>query len=71
VLITDAWQDKGIGSILTDYCMEIAEHWGVKHIIAQTTTDNQRMLAVFKKRDFEIETDSSTSMVEVCKALND
>lgn len=24
ILVTDAWQDKGFGSILTDYCIEIA-----------------------------------------------
>ncbi|MDZ7375075.1 MAG: bifunctional acetate--CoA ligase family protein/GNAT family N-acetyltransferase, partial [candidate division KSB1 bacterium] len=44
VLVTDAWQDKGLGSLLTDYCIEIAQSWGVKKIVAQTTTDNPRMI---------------------------
>ena len=61
VLITDAWQNKELGSMLTDYCMEIARHWNLKRIVAQTTTDNRPMVAVFQKRNFDIkiETDST------------
>jgi len=70
VLVTDAWQDKGLGSLLTDYCIEIAEHWGVKKIVAQTTTDNPRMIAVFQKRHFSIEIDPSSSLVLAEKVLN-
>ncbi len=69
VLVTDAWQDKGLGSLLTDYCIEIAQHWGVKKIVAQTTTDNPRMIAVFQKRNFSIQIDPSSSLVEVEKIL--
>lgn len=69
VLITDVWQDKGLGSILTDYCMEISKIWGVKRIYAQTTTDNPRMIAVFRKRNFDIQTDPSSSLVDVVKDL--
>jgi acetyltransferase len=69
VLVTDEWQNKGLGSILTDYCMEIAKRWKLKRIAAETTTDNQRMMAVFKKRDFHVKIDSSSSVVEVSKDL--
>lgn len=69
VLVTDAWQDKGLGSLLTDYCIEIARQWGVKKIVAQTTSDNPRMIAVFQKRDFEIKIDPASSLVEVEKKL--
>lgn len=70
VLVTDAWQDKGLGSLLTDYCIEIAQSWGVKKIVAQTTTDNPRMIAVFQKRNFSIEIDPLSSLVEVEKILS-
>lgn len=70
VLITDAWQNKGLGSILTDYCIEISQQWGVKKIVAQTTTDNPRMIAVFRKRGFDIQTDPISSLVEVVKQLH-
>jgi len=69
ILISDLWQNRDIGGILTDYCFEIAKHWGLKKIVAQTTADNQRMISVFQKRGFEIEVDPTSSMVDVVKPL--
>ncbi|MHB8055768.1 MAG: GNAT family N-acetyltransferase [Candidatus Aminicenantales bacterium] len=69
VLVGDAWQDKGLGGVLTDYCLEIARDWGVRKITAVTTADNPRMMAVFKKRDFSIRFDEDGSTVEVEKDL--
>jgi len=69
VLVTDEWQNKGLGSILTDYCMDIAQKWNLKRVVAETTTDNHRMIAVFRKRGFEITTDRTGSLVEVTKEL--
>jgi acetyltransferase len=69
VLIGDAWQEMGLGSILTDYGLEIARDWGIKRFTAVTTSDNQRMLAVFRKRDFTISPDAESSLVEVAKDL--
>ncbi|MDD5088675.1 MAG: GNAT family N-acetyltransferase, partial [bacterium] len=64
VLIVDEWQQRELGSTLTDYCLEIAKHWKLRRVIAQTTTDNSRMLAVFRKRGFH-ETIGDDSTVEV------
>jgi len=69
VLIADAWQKKELGSILTDYCLEIAAKWNLKRIVAQTTTDNSRMISVFKKRGFRI-TIGDDSTVDVVKEIN-
>jgi acetyltransferase len=69
VLIADAWQEKGLGSVLTDYVIELAKDWGIKKFTAVTTSDNQRMLAVFRKRDFTISADAESSLVEVSKNL--
>jgi len=69
VLVQDVWQNKGLGGLLTDYCTEIARSWGVKKIIAYTTTDNPRMIAVFKKRNFEITQDPNSTLVEIKKDL--
>jgi len=41
----------------------------VKKIIAYTTTDNPRMIAVFKKRDFEIRQDPQSTLVEIQKNI--
>jgi acetyltransferase len=70
VLIADAWQNKELGSILTDYCMEIAKRWNLKKIVAQTTAENRPMISVFQKRGFTIEINPSDSTVEVAKEIN-
>ncbi len=69
ILITDAWQNKDLGGMLTDYCFEIAKKWGLKKIVAQTTSDNKRMISVFEKRGFSVEIDPRSSLVEVVKSL--
>jgi acetyltransferase len=70
VLITDAWQNKDLGSILTDYCLEIAEQWKLKRIVAQTTTDNRPMIAVFEKRGFTVTYREGDTTVDVCKEFS-
>jgi len=67
ILITDKWQNKEIGSIITDYCIDIARQWNLKRIYAQTTTDNSRMISVFRKRNFIIRQDKQSSTVDVYK----
>jgi acetyltransferase len=69
ILIVDAWQQKDLGNILTDYCMEIASKWNLKKFIAQTTTDNKKMIAVFRKRGFSVSINERDSTVDVEKSL--
>jgi acetyltransferase len=69
VLVQDAWQNRGLGGLLTDYCSEIARQWGVRTVTAITTTDNPRMIAVFEKRGFRVSRDLESSLVEVAKEL--
>ncbi len=69
VLITDEWQNKGLGGILTDYCIEIAKDWGLELVVAQTTTDNPRMISLFEKRKFELDAGSDDSLVDADKKL--
>ena len=69
VLVQDAWQDKGLGGLMTDTCLGIARDWGVRTVTAITTTDNPRMIAVFEKRGFRIVNDLESSLVEVSKEI--
>ena len=69
ILIEDEWQQKDLGNILTDYCLEISGSWNLKRLVAQTTTDNKRMISVFRKRGFEIRINSQDSTVDVIKEL--
>jgi acetyltransferase len=70
ILIADAWQQKDLGNIITDFCLEVAEKWNLKKIVAQTTTDNKRMISVFQKRDFEVRINNKDSTVDVTKLLS-
>jgi len=54
VIVIDRWQGRGVGGMLTDYCLELAKKWGVKQLVAEVAKDNSRMLAVFRNRGFEI-----------------
>ena len=68
VLVVDAFQHKDLGGILTDYCIEIARGWKLKRVVAQTTTDNRAMIAVFEKRGFTI-VQGDDSAVDVTREL--
>jgi acetyltransferase len=68
VLVSDAWQNRGLGGVLTDTCEEIARGWGLQRMEAQTTADNARMLALFKKRGYTVEPDEE-GLMKVTKEL--
>ncbi|MEI6172731.1 MAG: GNAT family N-acetyltransferase [Bacteroidota bacterium] len=70
ILIVDAWQQKDLGNIITDFCLEVAEQGKLKKIVAQTTTDNKRMISVFQKRGFEVKINNQDSTVDVTKVLS-
>jgi acetyltransferase len=69
ILITDRWQKKELGFILTKYCMEIAKIREVKKLVAETTRDNKPMISVFRKLNFKIRFNEDTT-VTVNKELN-
>jgi acetyltransferase len=54
VIVIDRWQHRGLGGLLTDYCLEVAKKWGVEDVVAEVAKDNSRMLACFRNRGFEI-----------------
>jgi acetyltransferase len=69
ILIADAWQQRDLGNILTDFCIELSKCGPFKRIVAQTTTDNKRMISVFRKRGFDVKVNSADSTVDVSKML--
>jgi len=69
ILITDRWQSRDLGKILTEYCMEIAKASNLNRMVAETTADNKPMVAVFRKYGFKVMINSD-STVSVSKDLN-
>ncbi len=70
ILITDKWQKKELGHILTEYCMNIAKNNGIKRLVAETTKNNKPMISVFKKLNFKILFNEDTT-VSVHKFLSE
>jgi acetyltransferase len=69
VIIPDAWQRRGIGAALTDVLLRIAKDWGVREISAVTLPENDRMLAIFKQRNFKIQINDTRDTVYAAKKL--
>ncbi len=65
ILIRDSWQNRDLGNLITDECLDIVRRWGLKKVVVQTTTDNPRMIAVFRKRGFTVSFDPDGDAVDV------
>ncbi len=68
ILITDKWQKKDLGHIITEYCVQIAKDLKIKRLVAETTKNNKPMISVFKKLNFKIQFNED-STVSVFKNL--
>lgn len=69
VLVGDKWQNKGLGSVLTECCLEIAGHWGLRRVVAQTGHDNTRMLVLFKRLGFVTTPSEDGSVIDAVMEL--
>lgn len=69
VIVADRWHGRGLGGLLTDYCLEVAKRWGIKKVVAETSKDNARMLATFRNRGFEFNEKADQEVVLVSKSL--
>lgn len=69
IIITDHWQKKGLGYLLTEYCIHVAHIAHIKRIAAETTANNKPMLNLFKKLGFELSF-SEDSTVSISKVIN-
>ncbi len=69
VLVVDAYQGIGLGSLLTDYCLDICSDWGIGTVVAETAPENRRMLSMFENRGFELDQSVSSDVVLVSKNL--
>ena len=72
ILITDQWQKRGLGFLLTQYCLRVAQISHVKKVAAETTANNKPMLNLFKKLGFEVffNEDSTVSISKVIDSKN-
>ena len=57
IIIADEWQGKGLGTILTDYLIEVAEDMRFTKIYSLVFSSNTKMLEILRHRAFDIRKD--------------
>jgi acetyltransferase len=67
ILVADPYQSRGIGTQLMNHCQEICKQWGIRRVVAETASDNDRMLGMFRHRGFSLKAEGDT--VRVAKDL--
>jgi acetyltransferase len=65
ILVGDLWQGIGLGSLLTDFCLSICEQWGIRKVVAEVASQNDRMVGMFQRRGFELDRTTSSETVIV------
>ena len=56
-IVQDEWQDKGLGTLLLDYLVQIARQRGVRRFFAKVLPTNKAMLAVFYNSGMKVNTE--------------
>lgn len=69
VFVADPWQNRGLGRMLTDYCLKIATEWGIRKITAEILPENTRMVNILRNRGFVLERRAEEGMVLATKKL--
>ena len=55
ILISDAWQGRGLGTGLMNRLVEIAKAEGIKRLIADTLPENLEMQRLCERAGFKLE----------------
>ena len=69
VLVSECWQGKKLGNLLTQYCVNHADRVQVREIYGITGRTNTRMLRVFRRHGFEIEPEADPGLLVATRRL--
>lgn len=69
VLVADGWQGHGIGTMLMDYCIEIAAQSGITLIWMEILKTNSKMLHLSQASGFKFDSDDE-DMVRVVRRIS-
>jgi acetate---CoA ligase (ADP-forming) len=69
-LIADAWQGRGLGSIMLSRLTAAAQAQGITTLLAETAPGNQAMLIVFTRSGHPVDVRRSADVVEVRLAIS-
>jgi acetyltransferase len=69
VIVVDRWQNRGLGGMLTDFCLDLAKKWGVKRVVGEISKENVQMLATFRSRHFDLDDKIDQDVVLASKII--
>jgi acetate---CoA ligase (ADP-forming) len=55
IIISDPWQKKSLGHVLSEQCIKLARQEGYKTIRAETLQENFAMIRIFRSCDFQLD----------------
>jgi acetate---CoA ligase (ADP-forming) len=64
-VVADAWQDRGISTILLAHLAEVADHHGISTFWAEVLPHNHRMIGVFRASGFPVDMRSTPDGIEI------
>jgi acetate---CoA ligase (ADP-forming) len=64
-LVDDAWQGRGIATILLAHLAEIAEQHGISTFSAEVMPANHRMIRVFRESGFPVDLHSTPESIQI------
>jgi GNAT superfamily N-acetyltransferase len=70
-IVADAWQGRGLGSLLLARLAEHARASGLRRLTASTLADNRPMLKVFLHSGLPLRRSTSSGIVDVTMALDE
>jgi len=70
-IVQDEWQDKGMGTFLLTYLIEIAKGRGVKRFFAKVLPANKAMLNIFQNCGYKVTTEFDGDVYSISFKLSD
>jgi acyl-CoA synthetase (NDP forming) len=64
-LVADAWQGKGISTVLLAQLAEVAERHGISTFTAEVLPENHQMIEVFRESGFPVHTRSAPGAITI------
>ena len=69
-VVTDAWQGRGVGGLLTHHLIAIAREAGLTELTAEVLPENAAMLRVFDKFGFKPATTREPGVIHMALKLS-
>jgi acetyltransferase len=69
VLVTDAFQGRGLGTLLVGHLLEVAKAEGVARVVGDMLSDNREMQHICERHGFTITYEDQTQMLRAARTM--